>query len=55
MLHDIEFFESKLGKMDGCDGTVEHLTTIVKSKQVKQIEYTADSAETRDDSEDEEL
>ncbi|EFY97037.2 Vps54-like protein [Metarhizium robertsii ARSEF 23] len=35
MLHDIEFFESNLGKLDGFGDTVEYLTTIIKAKQVK--------------------
>ncbi|KAI0802386.1 Vps54-like protein-domain-containing protein [Xylaria sp. FL0064] len=66
MLHDVEFFKFKLGKMAGCDGTGEYLVTIIKSKQVKgvalaaaelekkDIEDRVDSAETRDNSEDKE-
>ncbi|TWU73462.1 hypothetical protein ED733_004948 [Metarhizium rileyi] len=41
MLHDIEFFESKLGKIDGCGDTGEYLTTIIKSKQVKGVGLAA--------------
>ncbi|KAH0594839.1 hypothetical protein MHUMG1_07136 [Metarhizium humberi] len=63
MLCDIEFFESKLGKLDGCGDTAEYLTTIIKSKQVKTgrpanlaaaelDEDNADSSETGDKSED---
>ncbi|KID84374.1 vacuolar sorting protein, partial [Metarhizium majus ARSEF 297] len=67
MLHDIKFFESKLGKLDGCGDTAEYLTTIIKCKQVKtgrsanladaqlekkDTENVADSAETRDNTED---
>lgn len=67
MLHDIEFFESKLGKLDGFGDTAEYLTTIIKSKQAKtgrpanladaqleneDTETTADSAETMDNTED---
>ncbi|KID81959.1 vacuolar sorting protein [Metarhizium guizhouense ARSEF 977] len=67
MLRDIEFFESNLGKLDGCGDTAEYLTTVIKSKQAKtgrpanlaaarlekkDTEDTADAAETRDNSED---
>ncbi|KAG8405015.1 hypothetical protein J3459_022305 [Metarhizium acridum] len=37
MLHDIEFFHSKLGNMDGYDDTGEYLTTVVKSKHVETV------------------
>ncbi|KAK9444942.1 vacuolar sorting protein [Metarhizium brunneum] len=67
MLHDIKFFESKLGKLDGSGDTAEYLTTIIKSMQVttgrpanladgqlekKDTENTANSADTRDNTED---
>lgn len=34
MLHDIEYFESKLGSIDGYGDTGEYLTSIINSKQV---------------------
>ncbi|KAI0100498.1 vacuolar sorting protein [Nemania sp. FL0031] len=34
MLHDVEFFQSKLGKIDGYGDTGEYLNTIIKSKQL---------------------
>ncbi|KAK2592206.1 hypothetical protein QQS21_010094 [Conoideocrella luteorostrata] len=67
MLHDMDFFKSKLGKIDGFGDTGEYLAAIIKSKQVKGVglaalaateletkdtQDTEDLAETRDRSED---
>ncbi|KAI1459801.1 Vps54-like protein-domain-containing protein [Annulohypoxylon moriforme] len=59
MLHDVEFFESKLSKMDGYGDTGEYLTTIIKSKHIeslaaaelekKDTEENVNSSGTRDD------
>lgn len=35
MLHDVEFFQSRLGKIDGFGDAGEYLTTIIKSKEIK--------------------
>jgi hypothetical protein len=48
MLRDIEYFDSKLGKMAGCDGIGKYLITIIKSKQVKGLALAAAEPETKD-------
>jgi vacuolar protein sorting-associated protein 54 len=35
MLRDIEYFQSRLGKIDGFEDASEYLTNIVKSKEIK--------------------
>jgi len=35
MLHDVEFFQSRLAKIDGFGDTAEYLKGIIKSKEVK--------------------
>lgn len=41
MLRDVEFFESRLGKIDGFEDAGEHLTNIIKSKEVKEVKTAA--------------
>ena len=36
MLRDINFFEARLGKIDGFDDTAEYLTNIINSKEVQK-------------------
>ncbi|KAL1870288.1 hypothetical protein VTK73DRAFT_2702 [Phialemonium thermophilum] len=43
MLRDIEYFESRLGKIDGFDDTGKYLADIVKAKEVEQPTLTAAS------------
>lgn len=35
MLRDVEYFQSRLSKMDGFEDAGEHLTNIIKSRGVK--------------------
>lgn len=35
MLRDVEYFQSRLSKMDGFEDAGEHLTKIIKSREVK--------------------
>ena len=35
MLHDIEFFQSRLSKIDGFEDTGEYLLGIIRSREVK--------------------
>ncbi|OAA66807.1 vacuolar sorting protein [Niveomyces insectorum RCEF 264] len=45
MLHDVEHFESKLGKMVGFGDTGEYLTKIIKSKQASTASAAPAAAE----------
>ncbi|KAJ8128913.1 hypothetical protein O1611_g4718 [Lasiodiplodia mahajangana] len=49
MLQDVEFFQSKLGKVDGCGDTGEYLSKIIKSKQVKNLAPVAPAATEREE------
>lgn len=51
MLRDIEYFESRLGKIDGFEDASEYLTDIVKSKEVKSAATPADKPEEKQSSE----
>lgn len=33
MLHDVEFFKSRVGEMDGFDDAAEYLIVLIQSKQ----------------------
>jgi vacuolar protein sorting-associated protein 54 len=35
MLRDVEYFQSRLGKIDGFEDAAEYLTNIIKSKEIK--------------------
>lgn len=51
MLHDLEYFKTKLGHIDGCIDTSDYLIGIVKSKQVKSA--SPPPSETKEDDKEE--
>jgi len=53
MLHDVEFFQSRLSKIDGFGDAAEFLKGIIKAKQVKSA-APAIKAEAGDEEEEEE-